>query len=388
MYKKYYRHFLEANFGIQHYASHSHHYWPDVTREAHLQYWDDSAKYVDDKWDYFFSTKIPQTQNLIAEILNISKPEQISFAPNTHEFVYRLLSCLNFSKKNKIITTDSEFYSFDRQINRLIETGMIEVIKVPTMPFDNFNQRFVEVLKNHSDCSMVFISHVFFNSGMAVKNLNELVSSVTNEDTMFVVDGYHGFMAIPTDLSQIQNRIFYMAGSYKYAQGGEGCCFLYSPPESKLKPVYTGWFAGLSTLGSMKNEVSYPDNGMRFSGSTMDFSALYRLHAVLSLFKKENITVEKIHSHIQHVQKRFIEHLIPLDHFYLSEKNILTIDYSYHGHFLTFALPSNEITKKIHDDLKAHKILTDFRGSRLRFGFGLYHDGIFDLKYLKDQRKI
>ncbi|WP_449357748.1 hypothetical protein [Alishewanella longhuensis] len=37
---------------------------------------------------------------------------------------------------------------------------------------------------------------------------------------MLVIDGYHGFMALPTDLSAIAERIFYLSGSYKYAQGG------------------------------------------------------------------------------------------------------------------------------------------------------------------------
>jgi selenocysteine lyase/cysteine desulfurase len=101
MYKKYYKRFLEANVGIQHYASHSHHYWPDVTREAMLEYWDDSARYVDDKWDHIFTNKLPETQKLIASILKLSAPEQIVFAPNTHEFVYRLLSCFDQGKKSE-----------------------------------------------------------------------------------------------------------------------------------------------------------------------------------------------------------------------------------------------------------------------------------------------
>lgn len=388
MYKKYYSHFLNANNGIQHFACHSHHYWPDVTREAHIEYWDDSAKYVDEKWGHFFTHKIPETQKLIAEILNLSHSEQITFAPNTHELLFRIITCLDLTKKNKIITTDSEFYSFDRQANRLIETGNFEIIKVPTMPFDNFTERMIKTIKSNPDCSMIFMSQVFFNSGMVAKNIESILASIVREETIFVLDGYHGFMAVPTDLSKIENRIFYLAGSYKYAQGGEGCCFLYSPKETKLRPLYTGWFAGLASLGNMDQNVEYPNDGLRFAGSTMDYSALYRLHSVLNLFKKDGITVQKIHSHIQSVQKKFIEHIIPLDHFYISEKNILTVDYQHHGHFYTFALPSNEITKRLHDDLREHKIYTDYRGSKLRFGFGLYHDGNFDLTYLKDQRKI
>ena len=69
MYQQFFQHFLQANQQKQHFACHSHHYWPDVTREATLAYWDDSARLVDDKWHYIFGTKIPHTQQLIADIL-------------------------------------------------------------------------------------------------------------------------------------------------------------------------------------------------------------------------------------------------------------------------------------------------------------------------------
>lgn len=381
MYKKHYSHFLNANPNIQHYASHSHHYWPDVTREAHLQYWEDSAKLIDDKWAYFFSKKIPLVQKLIADVLNLSHPEQIVFAPNTHELVYRLLSCFNPKKKISILTTDSEFYSFDRQINRLAEDSLIVAEKVQTQPFDDFEDRFISAIKNnHYD--IIFLSHVFFNSGMVVQNLLKIVESVKDTNTMIVIDGYHGFMAIPTDLKKIESRIFYIGGSYKYAQGGEGCCFLYSPKNSMERPLYTGWFAGFNSLSIDGGNTSYSEDGYRFAGSTMDFSALYRLEAVLNLFKNEGITTEKIHSHIQFMQKNFRNHLLEIDHHFLTEKNILSVDYNQHGHFLTFALPGHEHSKSLHDELRRINIWTDYRGNRLRFGFGIYQNDCIDLRAL------
>jgi selenocysteine lyase/cysteine desulfurase len=381
MYKKYYRLFLEANKGIQHYASHSHHYWPDVTRNAMLEYWDDSAKYVDDKWGHIFSTKIPETQKFIADILKLSDPSQIVFAPNTHEFVYRLLGCFDPKKKISILSTDSEFYSFDRQINRLNEACLIDVEKVQTLPFDNFEERFIDKIKNNF-YDMIFISQVFFNSGMAIKNLKAIVDAITDSNTMIVVDGYHGFMALPTDLSTIESRIFYLSGSYKYAQGGEGCCFLHVPKNSTHRPLYTGWFATLAELASNDGKVNYSNNGYRFAGSTMDFSALYRLHSVLSLFKNESITIEKIHYRVQQMQTNFRTHLLSIDHPFLCEKNILSVDYNYHGHFLTFAMPSPAHAKKLHDELRAKNIWTDYRASRLRFGFGLYQEDCINLREL------
>lgn len=382
MYKKYYKRFLEQNASIQHYASHSHHYWPDVTREAMLEYWDDSARFVDDKWNHIFGVKVPETQKLMADVLKLSHPEQIVFAPNTHEFVTRILSCFEPGKTISVLTTDSEFYSFDRQINRLSETGIARVEKIQTLPFDDFEARFIEKIRSEK-FDLIFFSHVFFNSGMAVKNLKSIVEAVTDKETMIVIDGYHGFMALPTDLSEIEDRIFYMAGSYKYAQGGEGCCFMTVPKNSLHRPVNTGWFAGFGDLSNNTGEVNYSNTGMRFAGSTMDYSALYRLNAVLRLFKAEDITVEKIHAHVQKLQKNFRDHLLSIDHPFLTEKNILNVDYSYHGHFLTFAMPSPEHTKKLHDELRVHGIWTDYRGSRLRFGFGLYQDDCIDLSSLK-----
>lgn len=381
MFKKYYSHFLTSNPHIQHYASHSHHYWPDVTREATLQYWDDSAKYVDDKWNYFFSTKIPNVQKLIADVLNLSHPEQIVFAPNTHEFIYRLLTCFPKNKTIKVLTTDSEFYSFDRQINRLVEDQSVAVEKIATQPFDDFEKRFCEKIKSqHYD--LIFTSHVFFNSGMCIKNLKSIVDAVKDSETMIVVDGYHGFMALPTDLKSIEDRIFYLAGSYKYAQGGEGCCFMSVPKNSQHKPLYTGWFAGFDNLHTNGGNTGYSNDGLRFAGSTMDFSALYRLEAVLSLFKKDGLSVQIIHEHIKKLQTNFRNHLLKIDHHFLTEKNILSIDYNHHGHFLTFAMPSPKHTQALFQELKSHHIWTDYRGSRLRFGFGLYQNECIDLSCL------
>ncbi|UXR64556.1 aminotransferase class V-fold PLP-dependent enzyme [Bdellovibrio bacteriovorus] len=371
MYKHLYQRFLAAHTSELHFACHSHHYWPDCSREAHLQYWDDSCKYVDDKWGYIFSTKIPQAQKLIAEQLKISCPEQIVFAPNTHEFVFRLLSSLNWKKSLKILTTDSEFYSFDRQINRLSEMAEFEVVKIPTLPFETFHERFEAALLSES-WDLVFFSQVFFNSGL-VADIPRLVAKAP-ASAIVVVDGYHAFMAVPTDLSSVQERIFYLAGSYKYAQGGEGACFLYVPSSTRHRPLFTGWFAELSHLSAVGNEVGYPTDALQYAGSTMDFSGLYRLIATLETFKKEGLTTEAIHQWVHRNQMLFLQKLSGKSHPLLQRSKVLMHNPDHHGHFLTFELPSTEDTQKMVKELASKGIKTDSRGNRLRFGFGLYHD--------------
>ncbi len=381
-YQHLYSLFLQAHPGVQHFAGHSHHYWPDVTLEAHTQFWKDSCKYVDGKWEYFSSEKIPRAQKLICENLNLSRPEQIVFAPNTHELNYRILSCFAASKKIKVLTTDSEFYSLDRQLLRLEEAGRAEVLRVPTEPYGSFEERFLKEIQT-KNFDVIFFSQVFFNSGLALKNISQLVQAVKSAETLVVVDAYHGFMAMPTDLRAIENRIFYVAGSYKYAQGGEGCCFMWVPPGCKLRPENTGWFAATGDLSRYEGEVAYAEAGRRFAGSTMDYSALYRLVASLELFKKEGLSVSTIHSYVQSLQQKFLVELEKQSHPMINQKNLLRRELEHHGHFLTFQTPSNEVCSKLAKGLKEKGLQTDYRKDRLRFGFGLYHDGKYDLSALK-----
>ena len=370
MYQKYYGHFLKAHSKTLHLAAHSHHFWPDVTREAQLQYWDDSCQFADDKWGHFFSTAIPTAQKNIAGLLNISNSNQIVFATNTHEFVMRLFSCFEIEKKQiTVLTTDSEFYSFERQAQRLGETGQVEIQKVAVEPFATFADRFAEAAqKLHPD--MIFLSHVFFNSGW-VCPLDRIIPLLPAQ-SLKVVDAYHSFMALPVDWSAYEKNIFYLSGSYKYAQGGEGCCFLYVPPNNNLRPAYTGWFAELSHLNAKDSRIHYPEDGLQFAGSTMDFSALYRLNAVFKLFRSEGLTLEKQHLYIQDMQKYFLT-LAEKSNLLVSVKDkLIHQGWDQQGHFLTYELTSVDATQNLVQTLKKNGIWTDSRKNRIRFGFGLY----------------
>lgn len=374
MLKHLYRHFLQANPGVQHYACHSHHYWPDVTRQAMLDYWDDTAQYVDDKWSYFFSEKVPALQNHIAGLINTQQPDQLVFAPNTHELLFRVMSGFDLSAPLKIVTTDSEFHSFTRQVNRLDELANVQVTRVPTLPFEDFTEKFIAAIKQQQP-DLVFISQVFFNSSLVVTRLPEIIESVTNSDTIVMVDGYHAFTAIPVDISTWKNRIFYLGGGYKYAQGGEGCCFMHVPKGYLRRPLYTGWYAEFGELQKFKSrKVDYSKNGFHYAGSTMDYSAIYRQLAVFELWQREGVTVPAVHEHVQSMQNAFLQHLDSLQQSALGKHNLLMENPESHGHFLTFELGDAELTARLYQHLKQNHVETDYRGSRLRFGFAPYHE--------------
>ena len=371
-YRYLYTHFLAANPDRLHFAAHSHHLWPDVTRQAHLKYWDDSARLADSKWEYIFTKVIPETQRHIAALLGLSRPQQICFAPNTHEFVVRLLSCFAPGAPLRVLTTDGEFHSFKRQLDRLREYTSVEVCEVAVEPFDTFTDRF-SLAAQSAHFDLIYLSQVFFSLGYAIKDIGGLVSRFNSARALIVIDGYHGFCALPTDLSAIENQVFYIAGGYKYAQAGEGACFMHVPIGNAMRPWDTGWFASFGTLEraqSTAERVQYASDGFRFWGATFDPTGIYRMAEVLRMLEREGITISGIHAHVQRLQRRFLDAIGSAPSTIVPKEALLAHDLSHHAHFLTFRFAA---AAEVNRALAGKGIVTDVRGDCLRFGFGLYH---------------
>jgi len=354
-----------------HLAAHSHHYWPDAACAAHAQAVTHAAQSADTKWDHVFAELVPAVRRGIAARLNLPDPATIAFAPNTHDFVRRLLSCLPLDRVPQVLTTDSEFHSFQRQLARLAEDGLVTVTKVATEPFATFPERFAAAASS-ARADLVFVSQVFFNSAATAGGLKDLVAAVPARDTLIVIDGYHGFMALPTDLSPIAERIFYLAGGYKYAMAGEGACFLHCPPGYAMRPRDTGWFAAFGALAAERDDrVPYAPGGARFLGATFDPTPLHRMAAVFAWLDEIGLTVEAIHDHVLALQRLFLDGLARDGITALRNARLVTpIDTSMHGHFLTFETAE---AAALHTRLAAAGIVTDVRGERIRFGFGCYH---------------
>lgn len=371
-YKPHYSRFLSARPNWLHFAAHSHYYWLDATRDAVLECWDDAARFADEKWTHIFSAVIPEAQQHIARVLDLSQPEQIAFAPNTHEFVVRIFSCFESKRPVRILTTDAEFHSFTRQVARMKESGLATVTEVPAMPFDTFEERFKHAA-GQGEYDLVFFSHVFYNSGYWVKDLAGIVGAVKSEKTIIVIDGYHSFCAVPFSLKDVEKWAFYLSGGYKYAQSGEGVCFLAVPPECKLRPVNTGWFAAFGNLSHTElGTVPYSDDGFRFWGATFEPTGFYRFNAVMRWLQTHSLDVSAINKYVRTLQQAFFEKL-ETTHLPYLKKDALILPFhpERHGHFLTFRLLHAADLQRALLDLE---IYTDVRADRLRFGFGLYHD--------------
>jgi kynureninase len=363
--KQQFSQFLSSDPARLHFAAHSHACWPDASRDGQLLAWADAARLIDGKWEHVLGHVYPAAQAHVARQLSLTDPDSVVFAPNTHELVKRILSCFPVGRPIRLLTSDSEFHSFARQITRMEEDGLVQAVRIPAAPFDSFASRFAEAAKATA-YDLVFVSQVFFNSGFAVEDFSGIAAAAG--DAMLVVDGYHAFMARPVDWSALAARAFYIAGGYKYAMAGEGAAFMHCPPGWGERPRDTGWYAAFGALSAAQDSrTAYAETGWRFMGSTFDPSGLYRFNAVQDWLQREGVNVAMIHTHVRALQDRFTAALPagPLK----AGQLVVPLDQP-RGNFLTFEL---ENAARLQQQLAATKVVTDYRGARLRIGFGLYH---------------
>jgi kynureninase len=279
-------------------TGHSHQAWPDVAFEAQQQAWLDAAEYVDDVWEKAFE-KANEVRRGFARLLD-DTPERIALAQNTHELVVRFLSALPLRKRPQLVTTDAEYHTIRRQLDRVAEEG-IEVIKVPAMPATSLAERLAISVDDRT--AAVLVSAVLYTNAHIVPNLRVVQEACERVGAELLVDAYHALNVVPFSLIQEElPRAYVVGGGYKYCQLGPGNAFLRFPPDSDLRPVVTGWFSEFTDLSRSRagGRVAYGPGPARFAGATYDFTSHYRAAAVFKFFEDQKLTPPQLRELNQH----------------------------------------------------------------------------------------
>lgn len=334
-------------------TGHSHQAWPDVAREGVIEAFDDAAAHVDDKWGAASEAADAVRRTIAAELGGA--PEDVALAQNTHELVTRFLSALPWRERRHVVTTDGEFHSMRRQLARL-EEECIEITRVSAADSRTLAERLAAAIR--PDTAALLASTVLFETSTVVPELSHACDAAHAVGAEVLLDAYHHFRAVPW--TEIDPRAFVTSGGYKYAQWGEGVCFLRVPAGCALRPVYTGWFSDFASLAAPQSgPTRYGTTGSdRFAGSTYDPTSHYRARAVIRFHEEHGLTTETLRTISLRQTARLLEALEGYE--------VLTPrDDASRGGFVTVRVPNaSELVRA----LRERGIFTDARRDNLRFG--------------------
>ena len=363
-------------------TGHSHQAWPDVAFSAQQQAWLDAAELVDDKWGRAFEMA-DQVRDGFRHLLD-DPDGHIALGQNTHELVIRFLSALPLRERPRLVTTDGEFHTIRRQLDRL-ETEGVEIVRVATGAGDGASvpgavaEGIVDALDDRT--AAVLVSSVLFRDARIVEGLDEVAAACANAGAELLVDAYHSLNAVPFSVVEtgLQDA-FVVGGGYKYCQLGEGNCFLRFPRDCALSPVLTGWFAEFGTLASGPREggaaadsrVAYGEGHHRFAGSTYDPVSHYRAAAVFGFFREQGLDAQRLRRIGLAQVRRLAAGVDALDLDPGVLKRDRAVPLSRRGGFLVVDTP---MAPQICCKLRGLGVYADFRGRALRLGPAPYVTG-------------
>ena len=172
-----------------------------------------------------------------------------------------------------VLATRGEFDSLDLILREYARRGRIALTLVD--PGDVLGALDAPV-------DLVVVSHVMFNTGARVSNLDEIVARTHRGGGLVMLDLYHSLGVIPVDVAQMDVD-FAVGGSYKYLRGGPGACFLYvAPPhlDGRLRTLDTGWFAKRDPFAYLRPDPPVlAEGGDAFLESTPAVLPIYQARA-------------------------------------------------------------------------------------------------------------
>ncbi|HEX6937948.1 MAG TPA: hypothetical protein VF158_00950 [Longimicrobiales bacterium] len=380
-------------------TGHSHQAWPDRGFEGQQRAWLDAAEFIDDKWERAFQ-QADRVRRGYARLLEgdddddarARLADSIALASNTHELVVRFLSALPLRDRPRLVTTDGEFHTLRRQLDRLAEEG-IEVVEVPAAPADHVADRLARAVDDRT--AAVLTSSVFFRDARIVPGLGHVMAACNRVGAELLVDAYHHLNVVPFSLRAMRlEDAFIVGGGYKYCQLGEGNAFLRAPEGREPRPVITGWFSEFGLLAEAspsrdddaaragaasarrtgatahagsgaRPRVAYGAGHARFAGATYDPTSHYRAAEVFDFFDEMRLTPAFLREVSQHQIRLLARTFDALDLDPAIVDRDRDVDLGDVAGFLALRSPhAGELQRK----LRERGVLTDHRGDVLRLG--------------------
>ena len=198
----------------------------------------------------------------------------IALMPSTSACLAAVSSSLDWSKRNRIVTTELDFPTLLYQWKVRPDAEMVVLESHDGVHIDP--QQFADAVDDRT--LAIATSHVFFTTG-AIQDLGAIGDIARRAGAYSLIDGYQGAGQVPVDLPATAVD-FYTSGPLKWLCGGPGLAYLYvrSDRIRALHPTITSWFATKDQFQFNSGEFRYHGDARRFELGT---PALATVHTSL-----------------------------------------------------------------------------------------------------------
>ena len=198
----------------------------------------------------------------------------VALMPSTSACLAVISESLDWTKRNRIVTTELDFPTLLYQWKVRPGAEMVVLESPDGVRVDP--QQFEDAVDERT--LAIATSHVFFTTG-AILDMKSIAEIAHRAGAYCVIDGYQGAGQIPVDLPAT-GVDFYTAGPLKWLCGGPGLAYLYVREDliPAHEPRITSWFATEDQFRFNPGEFRYHADARRFELGT---PALATVHTAL-----------------------------------------------------------------------------------------------------------
>jgi kynureninase len=207
----------------------------------------------------------------LAQMMGAERPDCVVPKTSAGQGLRAILN--TYDTVPRVIATQGEFDSLDVILREYARRGRIALTLVEP-------DHLAAAL--HAPVDLVVVSHVMFNSGCCMTDLDEIVARTHRAGGRVLLDVYHSLGVLPVDVRALDVD-FAVGGSYKYLRGGPGACYLYLAPrhlDGRLRTLDIGWFAKREPFTYRRPDPpELADGGDAFLESTPPVLPLFQARA-------------------------------------------------------------------------------------------------------------
>lgn len=234
-------------------------------------------------WYAFWLIELKATRAEFARLIGAA-PAEVAVMPNVSSALAAISSSLDFSQRNRVVTTALDFPTLT--YHWLAKSG--QGVETVILPSPDGVQVPVEAFEGATDgkTALIATSRVYFTSGF-IQDVEALAEIAHRNGTLLLVDDYQATGQVPIDVKRSPVDVL-ITGGLKWLIGGPGIAYLYVRREliPSLNPTVTGWFSHARQFDFDPHRLEFRDDAARFEAGTPSVAAIYAGKAGLEIINE------------------------------------------------------------------------------------------------------